>query len=186
MNIRSTRIRFAAGVVSAVAVGALALSASPASAAQSDNFVRGYDTYVGDWGDEGPMAFGFQEHNESNAVCLWQKILWAEGAQEKDGTKFDAADVDGEFGANTDHATRNLQARWKLTVDGEVGGGTFGRADNELKKTGGSEARGQKLEMTYYGDHGSFSVVRNTEGKYSFRDGDNVWRIAGYDYRTCS
>ncbi|MFC9693805.1 peptidoglycan-binding protein [Kribbella sp. NPDC056951] len=186
MNIRSTRIRLVAGVFSALAVGALGLSASPASAAKDDGFVRGYDTYKGDWGDEGPMAFGFGKHNKSNAVCLWQKILWAEGATESDGTPFDKGDVDGEFGPNTDTATRSLQAKWKLTMDGEVGGDTFGRADDELKVTSGSDKPGKQLNMTYYGDKGSFSVVRNSEGKYSFRDGDDTWRIAAYGYRTCS
>ncbi|MER5257903.1 hypothetical protein [Streptomyces sp. NPDC002855] len=51
--------------------------------------------------------------------------------------------------------------------------------------TGSSEARGKQLNSTYNGDVGSFSVIRNSEGKYAFRNGDNEWRNAGYRYRTC-
>lgn len=53
-------------------------------------------------------------------------------------------------------------------------------------RTGGSDDRGKQLNFTYYGERYSFSVVRNTEGKYAFRDGDDNWRVAGYNYRTCS
>ncbi|WP_329036517.1 hypothetical protein [Streptomyces sp. NBC_01725] len=41
------------------------------------------------------------------------------------------------------------------------------------------------MSVTYDGNRYSFSVIRNSEGKYSFRDGDNKWRVAGYKYRTC-
>ncbi len=187
MSLRSARVRVVTGAISAVVAGTLALSASPASAAKSDGYVRGYDAYKGDWGDEGELQFDAGAwYDDNNAVCLWQKILWAEGADETDGSNFDASDVDGQFGPNTRGATENLQDHWNLGVDGVVGGGTFGRADDKLKVTGGSEARGEQLNMTYYGDLHSFSVVRNSEGKYSFRDGDDIWRIAGDGYRTCS
>lgn len=187
MSLRSARVRVVTGAISAVVAGALALSPSPASAAKSDGYVRGYDSYKGDWSDEGTLQFDADAtYDNNNAVCLWQKILWAEGADETDGSNFDASDVDGQFGPNTLGATENLQAHWNLGVDGVVGGDTFGRADDELKVTGGSEDRGEQLNMTYYGDVHSFSVVRNSEGKYAFRDGDDIWRIAGYGYRTCS
>jgi hypothetical protein len=174
-----------AAVTAFFAVGAMALSATPASAAMSDGYVRGYDTYVGDWGDEGPMAFGFDEHNNSNAVCLWQKILWAEGARETDNSTFDQADIDGDFGPNTDHATRWLQAKWGLTIDGEVGGGTFGRADDNLRYHSGSSSRGQVLNLTYSGRDWGFSVRRDGNGIYSFLDGTATRRNAGYDYNSC-
>ncbi|MFI9832916.1 peptidoglycan-binding protein [Streptomyces sp. NPDC051913] len=187
MSLRTAATRAATAAVGSLTAVTLAMSASPASAAYSDGYVRGYGIYGDDWGDEGgaKMSNG-GGWNESNAVCLWQKILWAEGANETNGTNFDAADVTGYFGDNTEHGTRELQARWGLTVDGLVGNNTFGRADKELRVTGGSDDSGEQLNMTYDGDLHSFSVVRNSEGKYSFRDGDDTWRIAGYNYRTCS
>ncbi|WP_275405173.1 hypothetical protein [Streptomyces sp. S4.7] len=39
------------------------------------------------------------------------------------------------------------------------------------------------MSVAYDGNRYSFSAV--PEGKYSFRDGDNKWRVAGYKYRTC-
>ncbi|WP_405795918.1 peptidoglycan-binding protein [Streptomyces sp. NBC_01506] len=187
MSFRSARVRIATAAISAVVAGTLGLSASPAAAAKSDGYVRGYNDYKGDWSDEGELAFdGGSWFDDNNAVCLWQKILWAEGAEETNGSYFDAADVDGQFGPNTLGATEFLQDRWGLRVDGVVGGSTFGRADDELRVTSGSDDPGRQLNMTYYGDRHSFSVVRNSEGKYSFRDGDNDWRIAGYGYRTCN
>ncbi|NUT96469.1 MAG: Tat pathway signal protein [Saccharothrix sp.] len=185
MKFRKARSRWTGAVLAACAVGVMTVGASPASAAMSDNYVRGYDTYVGDWGDEGPMAFGFQEHNDSNAVCLWQKVLWAEGAKESDLTTFDHSDVDGHFGPNTDAATRSLQARWGLTIDGEVGGGTFGRADNNLRYVTGSTGRGELLYLTYHGKDHDFAIRRDENGIYEFADRNGTRRNAGYDYNTC-
>jgi hypothetical protein len=99
--------------------------------------------------------------------------------------KFGASNITGVFSWDTVYATANLQDRWDIGVDGDVGKQTFGRADDELKKTGGSISDGKKLDLQYEGDEHTFSVVRNTEGKYSFRDGDDKWRIAGYNFRTC-
>lgn len=186
MSLRTAVARVTTAVVGSLTAVTLAVSASPASAAVSDGWVRGYDTYVGDWGDEGSsrMSNG-GGMNDSNAVCLWQKILWAEGANETNGTDFDQADVTGYFGDNTEHGTRELQARWRLTADGLVGNATFGRADNELEFVGGSTDRGKTLYLSYDGDKYDFMVRRNTEGKYVFVDGDGDWRQAGYGYRTC-
>ncbi|MDF3144727.1 MULTISPECIES: peptidoglycan-binding protein [unclassified Streptomyces] len=191
MSLRSAHARIATGVISAIAAGTLALSASPASAhsGSGDGYVRGYDSYKDDWDDEGTLGWTPEYFPHSNAACLWQKILWAEGALYKEGgiyKKFPESEIDGNFGPNTRHATVSLQAAWDLDTDGKVGSKTFGRAENQLKVTGGSEDRGKQLNFTYYGDTHSFSVVRNKEGKYAFRDGDDKWRIAGYNYLSCS
>lgn len=186
MRNRSTRTRIAAATVGALAAASLALSATPAAANSSDGYVRGYDEYEGDWGDEGVLKLGSPYAN-SNATCLWQKILWAEGATEIDGTQFDAADIDGIFGRNTELATSSMQGRWRLDyTDGIVGSATFARADDKLTMTGGSEERGRTLYLTYYGSRVSFPVIRNTEGKYMFKDRNDIWRTAGYNTWTCS
>jgi hypothetical protein len=185
MKFRTPRSRWTGAVIAACAAAAVVLGATPATAAQSDGYVRGYGVYDGDWGDEGPMAFGFQEHNNSNAVCLWQKILWAEGAKEQDLSTFDQGDIDGDFGPNTDHATRSLQGRWGLTIDGEVGNATFGRADNNLRYVSGNDDSGEVLNLTYRGRDHSFGVRRDANGIYSFYDGTGHRRDAGYNYNTC-
>jgi hypothetical protein len=123
--------------------------------------------------------------NNSKTVCLWQKILWVEGATEKGLSTFDQADIDGHFGANTEYATKSLQARWKIGIDGVVGGVTFGRADDNLRYSSGSEGRGQMLNLTYRGKDWSFSTRRDSNGIYSFYDGNAHRRDAGYDYNTC-
>jgi hypothetical protein len=193
MNSRTARARLAAGAVAALTAGALAVSASPASAKFSDGYFRGYDKFSDDWDDEGELGYydvGGRVSDDSNAVCLWQKILWAEGARKihraPEMPKFKQSDVDGLFDWDSYYATQDLQKRWGLGVDGAAGKKTLGKADSNLTKTGGSTARGKKLELTYHGKEHKFSVVRNAEGKYSFRDGDDKWRIAGYDYRTCN
>ncbi|MEU8860441.1 peptidoglycan-binding domain-containing protein [Streptomyces phaeochromogenes] len=182
MRLKTIGGRLSATAISFLTLGALAVGTTPASAAWSDGYVRGYDTFVGDWGDEGTLA-GFG--HSSNAACLWQKILWAEGATEENGSPFDLADVDGHFGRNTDHATKSLQARWGLDDDGLVGNGTFGRADNNLVKESGSTARGETLNLNYNGRLYKLDITRNTQGIYLFKDGSGDWRQAGYDYNTC-
>ncbi|MGW1976965.1 peptidoglycan-binding domain-containing protein [Streptomyces sp. NPDC001889] len=185
MRHRTRGGRLTAAAISFLTLGALAAGVTPASAAMSDGYVRGYDTFAGDWGDEGELRHGLGAHNNSNAVCLWQKVLWAEGAQEKDLSTFDQADIDGHFGENTEHATRSLQSRWKLDNDGVVGNLTFGRADNNLRYAGGSEGRGEQLNVTYRGRDWSFGLRRDGQGVYSFYDGAGHRRDAGYDYNTC-
>ncbi|WP_052851328.1 peptidoglycan-binding domain-containing protein [Streptomyces avicenniae] len=186
MTNHSTRTRIAAAVVGVLAAASLTLGATPAAAKASDGYVRGYDTYVGDWGDEGVLKYN-GEYDHSNATCLWQRVLWAEGATEIDGTQFDATDIDGIFGRNTELASSSMQGRWDLEyVDGIVGASTFGRADNRLTVTGGSEARGRTLYLTYTGARFSFPLIRDTQGRYQFQDRNGTWRIAGYTTWTCS
>ncbi|TPQ16659.1 peptidoglycan-binding domain-containing protein [Streptomyces sporangiiformans] len=179
--------RLSAAAISILALGTLAVGVTPASAAMSDGYVRGYDTYVGDWGDEGEFGHGvyWYPYNSTNAVCLWQKILWAEGAEESDHSTFDQADIDGHFGANTQYATETLQARWRLDHDGVVGPLTFGRADDNLRYVSGSDDRGEVLNLTYRGRDWSFSARRDSSGIYSFYDGNGTRRNAGYDYNSC-
>ncbi|MFR9724637.1 peptidoglycan-binding domain-containing protein [Streptomyces sp. MS19] len=186
MRNRSTRTRITAALAGALAATTLAVSATPAAAKASDGYVRGYDTYVGDWGDEGVLKYN-GTYSPSNAVCLWQKVLWAEGATEIDGTQFDAADIDGVFGRNTELATSSLQGRWNMDyVDGIVGSSTFSLAGIKLAVTGGSEARGRTLYLTYRGLRHTFDLTRDTEGRYRFPDRNGNWQTAGYNTWTCS
>jgi hypothetical protein len=185
MNARTTRKRIAAAVVGVLTVAALGFSAAPASAKMSDGYVRGYDEYDGDWSDEGTLGIHWDDN--SNAVCLWQKILWAEGAEESNGTAFDQSDIDGHFGESTAHATEDLSERWwsypasRTWVDDEL----FNRADNQLEYVSGSDDRGRTLTLRYNGSAHNTTMTRNTEGQYEFYDGNGVKRAAGYNYNSC-
>lgn len=189
MKFRITRIRLSAVAVTIAVFGTLASGVAPASAASSDGWVRGYDTYVGDWGDEGTLFWKPEGYAHSNATCLWQRILWAEGVSyttPHGGEYAKLSDIDGNFGPHANSLTMALQYRWDLGRDGKVGNGTFGRADNNLTKTGGSTARGETLYLRYNGSRNTFDLRRNTEGKYLFKDKAGDWRQAGYDYRSCA
>jgi peptidoglycan hydrolase-like protein with peptidoglycan-binding domain len=128
------RIVQTAAATMTLLTGSLALAATPAHASVSQGYVGGAGTVTDDWGDEGTLSQ--TSHANSNATRLWQVVLWADGAIESDGTTFDAADIDCHFGPNTYAATRNWQSRHAVTVDGLVGPGTFGRADNNLALSG--------------------------------------------------
>jgi hypothetical protein len=109
------------------------VSATPASANTSEGYIAGASTITDDFGDEGLLSSG--NHRYSGATGLWQFILVADGAIESDGTTFDIADVDCDFGPNTTAATKNWQRRNGLTADGVVGPNTFSVADNKLRLT---------------------------------------------------
>lgn len=187
MGIRTTAGRGATVAIGILAAATLAIGASPASAKVSDGFVRGYDEFRGDWSDEGIISAA--ERPNSNAVCLWQTVLWATGAIESDGTKFDASDIDGFFGPNTTYATKRVQVSWGLAdkfseADGRVGGNTFGKADDWLVKGGGSIERGKTLYLTFNsgGPH-RFDLYRSSVGIYNFKIGQSdgaIWRQASY------
>ncbi|WP_371662288.1 peptidoglycan-binding protein [Streptomyces sp. NBC_00280] len=182
MNFGTTRNRLAAAVASAVATLALAASASPASATAAQGYITGYGTtWTDDWSNEGTLSSG--SYATSNATCLWQKILWAEGATESDGTAYDYSDIDGLFGPNTTYATKRLQARWGLDDDGRAGPLTLGTADNKLRYSSGSASSGT-LFLTYNGTSHDFTLRRDDNNRYGFVQ-DSSWRLAGYDYRTC-
>jgi hypothetical protein len=183
-----TRTRLGAAAVAALAAGALAVGASPASASASasDGYVSGAGTYTDDFGDEGTLSTS--SYGSSNATCLWQTILLAEGADESDGTDFDHSDIDGHFGSNTQHATKRLQVSWGLAdsfsdADGKVGPNTFGYADRKLRHLSGSTDSGGNLKLRYQGTKHYFDVYR-TDGKYRIYHND-AWRSTSYTSDTC-
>ncbi|MFF7034706.1 MULTISPECIES: peptidoglycan-binding domain-containing protein [Streptomyces] len=188
MNLHGRGGRAVAAAMGTAIALTLGLSASPASAKASDGWVRGYDTFTDDFDDEGVLSK--TSHTRSNATCLWQRILWAEGAKYRPSLEapdrlFKSSQITGIFDDATYRATRALQARWDLGVDGEVGKASLGRAGTHLRKKSGSTARGKKLVLRYSGDAHTITIERNTEGKYLFKDRNNGWRQAGYDYRSC-
>ncbi|MFF9772851.1 peptidoglycan-binding protein [Streptomyces sp. NPDC013978] len=185
----SLRKRVISAAIVAATVAVLGSSASPASARVSDGYVSGLGDFTNDWGDEGPLSTS--SNATSNATCLWQQILWAEGANEQNGSDFDASDIDGIFGADTRHATMDLQRRWKLEdVDGIVGPDTFGYLDDRrLVHYSGSESG--TLWMHYNGPTHHFYITRTSSGNYGFWEGsdnDNgtTIRYASYKVRSCS
>ncbi|WP_141312477.1 peptidoglycan-binding domain-containing protein [Streptomyces spinoverrucosus] len=169
MNLRTTRTRLGAAAVAVLAVGALAVGASPAAASASSGNISGAATYTDDFGDEGLLSRS--SYSNSTATCLWQQILWAEGANESDGTDFDFSDIDGMFGPNTEHATKRLQVTWGLAdsfndADGKVGPNTFGYADSKLRYVSGSTASGEYLRVRYDGAVRDLDFLRTTNGTY--------------------
>ncbi|WP_326726442.1 peptidoglycan-binding protein [Streptomyces phaeochromogenes] len=167
----------AVAVLTAAAVLTLGLGASPASAKSSDGFVRGYDGFADDFDDEGTLSLSLNE--KSNATCMWQALLWSEGIRnDRDG-------IDGLFGNDTDQASRVFQDWNGLTVDGVVGKGTFAEAGKRLTYVSGSTARGKELTLKYESGVRNISLIRDSQGRYKFRDANSGWRVAGYDYLTC-
>ncbi|TVZ94941.1 putative peptidoglycan binding protein [Streptomyces sp. BK340] len=176
MTSRATRAKLIGCSIGALTAATLALSASPASASgtySGQAYVYGAGAFSNDWDDEGILSTG--TNTASNATCLWQKILWA------DGNLTSASDIDGVFGSQTKAATKAWQSDWEANPDGVVGKETFGKAGDWLRDTDGDGA-----VDTYIGTAHSISVSRDDQGRYHFYDGDGNGRIAGYDYRTCS
>ncbi|MFF8969609.1 peptidoglycan-binding protein [Streptomyces sp. NPDC014995] len=189
---RTTRTRLGVALVAAAAAGALAVSASPASANASDGYVSGAGSFYDDFGDEGTLSTS--SHSSSNATCLWQIILLAEGANESDGSDYDAADIDGEFGPNTKVATQSLQRTWGLGVDGIVGTQTFGAADEqwnsstgagELEHVSTGTTADTKYKLRYHGSKYYFDFYRTESGRYRFYH-NGAWHYASYSSNTCS
>ncbi|MCQ4206467.1 peptidoglycan-binding domain-containing protein [Streptomyces longispororuber] len=178
MSVRTSLVALATCVV----VGATALGTSPASANVSQGYIAGSGTIIDDWGDEGPLWSG-SKYRTSNAAGLWQYVLWAEGATEQNGSAYDYADIDCDFGDNTTYATKKLQSRWGVDPDGAVGSQTFSIADDHL--------RGSTGRVTYFGKVRAVTFIRTSGGAYRFENpeagvGSNLWETANYQtYATC-
>lgn len=203
MNFRTTRGRLANAAIGALAAATLAISATPASAAASDGFVRGAGSIYDDFGDEGTLSTS--SYATSNLACFWQNVLYAEGAIESNGTAIDRSDIDGVFGANTKVATRTLQNRWGLTSDGLVGNNTFGKLDEkrvyhpDIDGSGGvysgklrylsTDSVTGQITARYHGKLHSFAMYRSSpEGRWSFvslRDDDGSIVPARYNGDWC-
>ncbi|MET8420865.1 peptidoglycan-binding domain-containing protein [Streptomyces sp. NPDC079189] len=181
------RIKLGACTVGALAAALLAVSTTPAAASGTYTglaYVYGDGAYQDDWNTEGILQRDI--HASSNATCLWQAILWA------DGKLASSSDIDGVFGDKTYNATRAWQQYENdrqgagLEVDGSVGKGTFTWAGTYISFLSGSTGAGQTLNLRYVGWERNITMRRLGDGNYEFVDGDGAWRKAGYNYRTCS
>ena len=175
MNSRMKRTRLVVCAVGMLTAAALALSTSPSSAANSYNgaaYVNGGGNLWDDWGDEGILSTS--SNTSSNATCLWQKVLWAEG-------ELAWSQIDGIYGPATRDATRRLQAKWLVQADGVVGKSTFGSASSD-----GLWNPGEYNSIISAPDSRSFIVWKDSQGRYNFYDRSGNARLAGYNYLTCS
>ncbi|MFG2731604.1 peptidoglycan-binding protein [Streptomyces canus] len=184
MNFRTKQARMASAAIGALAATILAVSTTPASAAASDGYIRGAGSIYDDFGDEGTLST--TSYSSSSATCFWQSVLYAEGAMKNSEYRFAKSDIDGGFGSKTKYATRNLQHRWGLTVDGIVGKNTMSKLDAKRvyhpDVDGGVWSGHLKYERTtdtghivarYYGKFHSFTVMRyGSDGRWAF---ENVW-----------
>ncbi|WP_328785241.1 peptidoglycan-binding protein [Streptomyces canus] len=197
MNFRTKQARMASAAIGALAATILAVSTTPASAAASDGYISGAGSIYDDFGDEG--ALSTTSYSSSSATCFWQNVLYAEGAMKNSEYRFAKSDIDGEFGSKTKFATRNLQSRWGLTIDGIVGKGTMTKLD--AKRTwlpdvdGGVWTGHLKYERTnnnglivatYYGKYHSFDVWRGASGRWTFEDvSTGAYSKASYSENDC-
>ncbi|GHD11861.1 hypothetical protein GCM10010313_35470 [Streptomyces violarus] len=174
MTIRTARPRLAIAVLGTALGATLAVGTLPASAAVSDGYVSGAGGYRDDWSDETVHANYFPR---SNAACLWQKVLWAEGLLTN-------SEVDGAFGSKTAWQTGKLQSRWGIPTSKKADRNTFTKAAGRLKFVSGSTASGKRLELKYDGLVNDFTVRRNEHGRHGFYL-DGGWKAAAYKLRTC-
>lgn len=182
MNTRSrsrTRKALAAIMVTVASFGVAVTTASPAVADGSYSGranVWGSGSLAGDWDDEG--VNNVSTHRYSNATCLWQKVLEADGylAWEK---------VDGIFGDETHAATVRWQRDRGLTADGSAGKHTWAKAGDRLRDHGTVDG----YRVGNYDGTRSFVALRRTSaGYHQFWDPGlerGVWRTASYNTRTC-
>ncbi|NGN63741.1 peptidoglycan-binding protein [Streptomyces sp. A7024] len=185
MKLRTAGTCWGAATVALITAAGLGLGASPVSAAASDGYISGADYFFDDFGDEGTLST--TSYNNSNATCLWQRILVAEGANvTSSGGNFKETDMDGQFGALTRTATIDLQKRWGLTADGKVGKETFGRADKNLRYVSTqSDQLQRRYQFRYVGEKSQSSgFYRSNTGRWSFYE-DMELKYGSYTYNTC-
>ncbi|WP_460062366.1 peptidoglycan-binding domain-containing protein [Streptomyces sp. YKOK-I1] len=170
-----SRIQAAFAVCAVMAT--VVLSADPAQASGTYSgraYIYGGGDWVGDWGDEGDLSTGTNTY--SNATCLWQTILSADGY-------LSVSDVDGIFGSKTKAATKLWQDWKNLDNDGVAGKNTFDKADDKLEYF---DSPDDTLRFYYNGKYWQPTIIREASGNYGFYDAAGTYRLAGYNYRTCS
>lgn len=172
----------AATAVAALFTGGLALAAPAAQATTGTGYVDGKGTWTDDWTNEGTLSTA--SHAKGNAVALWQKILWADGVKEQNGSKFDYADIDGKFGPNTKYATKQWQKLMNsklnagITVDGIVGPKTFRFANKYLFRNDFSNTDG----AGYYSGYAHEFNLKRSGNKYSiWINSSKGWKVVYYN-----
>lgn len=170
------RIQAALAVCAVMATVVLSTESAQASGTYSGRaYIYGGGAWAGDWGDEGDLSTGTNTY--SNATCLWQTILSADGY-------LSVGDVDGIYGSKTKAATKLWQAAKGLAdVDGVAGKDTFGKADDKLVYF---DSPDDTLRFFYDGTYWQPTIIREANGNYGFYDYAGTYRLAGYNYRTCS
>lgn len=163
-------------VMAAVAISSL--TAAPASASNSYTgaaYIGGQGDYADDWTDEGVLSTS--SNTNSNATCLWQKVLWSYGY-------LSWGDIDGVFGPGTKAATEQFQADWMgpSHVDGAAGMDTFTAASGYAPYSHGYGL----ADGEFWGSKHTFTLWRDGDGHYEFYDSSGATRVAGYNYLTCS
>jgi hypothetical protein len=168
------KTRIFRAVVGMTAVLSGILVAGPAHASGSYTgraYVAGSGTMYDDWTDEGVVSVAV--HRSSNATCLWQAILWANGYLSK-------SKIDGIFGDQTAAATRAFQRAEGLSPDGSAGRKSWaaaGGVSHTINASGWSNG-------IYSGAKHAIKVRRSTAGNYQFAFGTG-WKSATYNSRTC-
>ncbi|GAA3599715.1 hypothetical protein GCM10022223_14010 [Kineosporia mesophila] len=139
------------GAAVALALGTVGIG-SPAQASVAQGYVAGAGVLTDDWGDEGTISATTRNH--SNAVFLWQAVLFA------DGYLTSTSQLDCWFGDTTKAATKRWQDDHNLAdVDGIVGPATFGKADDKLFWSG--------TEIRYNGSVTDiYNLSRDSSGYY--------------------
>lgn len=143
------------------------------TASLTNRIVQGAGVPSDDLGDEGNLCNGCSFW-EGNYAGFWQAILWSEGL-------LAANQVDCEFGSITASATRNLQSRYGLGVDGEVGPQTRTRIDDFLITSSDPD-----YNVYYIGTNGRrvylFRDIASPYNYWIYWNGQ--WRIIYYNQKT--
>ncbi|MEV6104243.1 peptidoglycan-binding protein [Streptomyces sp. NPDC051940] len=179
MRLKTKAAVFASAAALLLGTGLATAPTAAASTSQGYVYGGGWGQYLwDDWNDEGVVDQN--SHRISNATGLWQLVLWADGAIEQNGTRFDLSDVDCDFGPNTAYATASWQraiGQGALDDDGSAGPLTWGYHGGYLNDDGNNR------DITYAG-YPNLLHLRRVNGIYQFQL-NGVWHKASYTSATC-
>lgn len=149
------------------------LTSDVGAASLANRIVQGTGATNDDLGDEGTLCNGCSFW-EGNYAGFWQAILWSEGL-------LSPSQVDCEFGPNTGAATRSLQSRYGLGVDGVAGPQTRSRIDDFL-----IASSDPAYNVYYLGTGGRLVYLfRDTTSPYNYWIYWNgQWRVIYYNQKT--